>query len=826
MTQRAFAWLLGLSLPLLIAGSHLQTTWAGEEQAPAEADLEQLLEGFAPLAEHGEWTRTEVKESFSSFADSVPEECLQGLQDARRLTFVAPGNSRAMSFLAARFETTAQAKAFLAAGHEAVLQQLRRQTAHPGASVWLRGVSKGAGKNGMLDGYAIDWAGDFFGVPFGFTLQHFQVDRLFVSLTLSGCPHVSREAQDAFIAYALERLADPDAEIPPSPDLRVPTREVTFFLRDPAGEPVASAEATAETLSGDGAGLAVHVRNGGTMTLPKEPAKIRVGNAAGQDGRPLQLLADEINLDPQQTEVTVTLPRGEPCQIQVVGPDGDPVSGAEVRTLSRLLPQKRQIEIRIAGETVPHKERVPPVGDGKGVTDAGGKVRLPVDPKHGSKIAVDAGEDFFPAVEEVPPGTESRTIQLRLAWMLHLVVQDRDGTPVEEHVEVRVEGETRIHETDATGRAQIGPLPREAVHVRSTLDDLAGQESWTEVKPTRDPVVLALTSHVLRLCVLDLAGAPVPRYWVDVSAGLWGYGRSAEGPITLLVPAERCSIEVREAADADGRPLNLAAAGASVTREARELTLRMQPGTSLTGTVRMADGRPVADAEVMAKRHHDVYARAKTDAEGRYELVGLDQRVLSVKVRPPDGMAPPRPRDVVPLSAGPPVDFTLPEVVPITVVDWRGQPVRGAWVRVKLIGGGPEAGTYPIDDHTNEDGVAYLANLYPDQELHVMPQNSKDLASLRRPWNGSPLTVWLKRAHTVQVRVVDGLGPVAGAVIDVEGGEDLSDDTGPDGRTGVILPYRPVRLRARRSASAPWSEWVQVRPRELEVEVRVPDARR
>ena len=180
----------------------------------------------------------------------------------------------------------------------------------------------------------------------------------------------------------------------------------------------------------------------------------------------------------------------------------------------------------------------------------------------------------------------------------------------------------------------------------------------------------------------------------------------------------------------------------------------------------------------------------------------------------------------MPSSAGPSVDFTLPEVVPITVVDWRGRPVGGAWVRVKVIGDGPETGTYPIEGHTNEDGVAYLANLYANQELHVMPQNSKDLASLRRPWNGSPSTLRLERAHKVQVRVVDGSGPVSGAGIDVEDGEDLSPDTGPDGLAAVVVPYRPMRLRARRRASAPWSEWVRITPHEIEVEVRIPDAGR
>ena len=141
-----------------------------------------------------------------------------------------------------------------------------------------------------------------------------------------------------------------------------------------------------------------------------------------------------------------------------------------------------------------------------------------------------------------------------------------------------------------------------------------------------------------------------------------------------------------------------------------------------------------------------------------------------------------------------------------------------------MLGNGPEAGTYSIEDHTNEDGVAYLANLHADQELQVMPQNSKDLASLRQQWNGSPLTLRLERSHTVQVRVVDGSGPVAGAEIVVEASEDLWPcTTGPDGLTDVVVPYRPMRLRARRVASAPWSEWVQVTPRDVEVEVRIPD---
>jgi hypothetical protein len=147
-------------------------------------------------------------------------------------------------------------------------------------------------------------------------------------------------------------------------------------------------------------------------------------------------------------------------------------------------------------------------------------------------------------------------------------------------------------------------------------------------------------------------------------------------------------------------------------------------------------------------------------------------------------------------------------------------------VRVKVVGNGPDSGTYPIEDHTDENGIAYLANLYPDQELHVMPQNSKDLASLHRPWDGSPVTLTLERAHTVQVRAVDGLGPVVGATVDVEGGVDISFDTGPDGRTDVIVPYRLMRLRAQRSPSAPWSGWVQVQPMDQSVEGRVPDARR
>jgi hypothetical protein len=810
---------------LLIAGSHPEPTSAEEEAAPREADLAQFLEGFAPLAKHGEWTREEVKDAFAADPGKPSEERPQGLQDSRRLTFAAPDKSKSMTFVAARFETSAQAETFIASVHKDLLQQQGQSASSPGVSVWLHDVSKGAGKNGSLDGHAIDNVEEFFGTPFRFTFQYFHVERLVVILVFAGCSHVSRETQDAFIAYALERRTDPATQAPPSPEVRVPTREVTFSLRDPDGEPVASAEATALAVSSKGADTAVPIRDRGTLTLPKEPVKVRVGHAAGRDGRPLQLLAGEVILDPRQTEVTVTLARGDPCRIQIVGPDGGPVPGAEVRALSQQIPPEPRIEVHGPGEPVPQEEQFPPLGDGKGRTDAGGEVRLPVDPEHGSKIVVDAGEEFFRAIAAVPPGTESRTIRLRAAWRLHLTVRDRDGTPVEDDVEIRVQGRTRREKADAAGRVEIGPLPREAVHVRGYGDDWAG-EVWTEVKPTRDPVVLTLASHLLRLRVLDSAGTPVPAYRVEFGTGFRATERSAEGPIALLVPAGSCSVEVREAADADGRPLNLAAAEASVSPEARELTLRMPPGVKMSGIVRAADGRPVADAKVLAHRRYSVYARAQTDAEGRYELVGLDARGVRLEVRPPEGLAPPRPRDVVPSSAEPSVDFTLPEVVRIRVVDWRGRPVRGAWVRVKVLGNGPEAGTWPLEDHTNEDGVAYLANLYPDQELEVMPQNSKDLASLRRPWNGAPLTLRLERSHTARVRVVDGLGPVTGAWIDVEGGEDRADDTGPEGRTDVIVPYRPVRLRARRSASDPWSEWVQVKASDQEVEVRIPDAGR
>jgi hypothetical protein len=369
------------------------------------------------------------------------------------------------------------------------------------------------------------------------------------------------------------------------------------------------------------------------------------------------------------------------------------------------------------------------------------------------------------------------------------------------------------------------------VHLLADADVRTGHEEWTEVRPTRETVTLTPAARLLRLRVLDPTGAEVPRCWVDVTTyrgdtHLRGYGQEAEGAVMLGVSRERSYIEVREAKDAAGEPLNLAVAGAWVPPEAHDLTLRMEAGATMTGTVRTLDGRPVADAEVLAHRGVDVYARARTNAEGRYELVGLDPRAVRVQVKPPEGLAPPRPREVAPSTAGPSVDFTLPEVVPITVVDWRGRPVRGAWVRVKVIGEGPETGTYPIERHTNEDGVAHLANLYANQELHVMPQNSKDLASLRRPWNGLPSTLRLEQAHTVRVRVVDRSGPVSGAEIDVEEGWDLSPDTGPDGLAAVVVPYRPMRLRARRGASAPWSEWVHVTPHETEVEVRIPDAER
>ncbi len=825
--HRAFAWLPALAMVLLVAGGPGEVASAGEDPAASEADLRRLLEGFAPLAQHGEWTRLETREP-PEF-DDIPEESRRGLQEAFSLKFSALDDSKAMMFRALRFETTAQAEAFLAAQRKEVREAWKQPVSSPAVSVWQQDVSEGAGKDGALNGYALASAVEFSGRCHCFALQHFRVNRLCVQLMFANCAHVSRDVVDAFIDYALKRGADPSLEPPPSPDLRIAMRDVTVLLRDEGGEPVAMAEAVAHSLSSGGAGPVIRLVDRGKVALPAELTKLRIGHAAGPDGRPLPLLAAEIIVASRESEATVTFPRGEACRIRLIGPRGKPFAGGRVRTLSQELVPQFPINVhvggRVRGEDVSPEETFSPIGDGKGTTGPEGEVLLPVDPRYGSRVVVDAGEGFFSVVEDAPPGRKSKTIALRPAWVLHVALKDCDGTPVAGRVEVHVQGEHRSYDTAADGRAAIGPLPMEAVHIRAP-GGASDEMGWTEVRPAQGPVVIRLTSHVLRLRVLGVTGAQVPRYWVEVRTERVAYGMTAEGATTLLLPPERCSVEVREAADADGRPVNLAAARAMVAPAARELTLRMLPGLRLTGTVRTASGQPVEGAEVWAGRFYDVYARTKTNPAGWYELVGLEPVDLTLNVRPPPGLAPPRPRGVRPTRAGAPVDFTLPHVVPVTVLDWQGLPVRGAWVRVKVVGADPEAGTYPIEGHTDENGVAHLANLYAEQELRVVPQYSVDLASMHRPWDGSPVTLELERARTIEVRVLDGRGPVAGARVEVEGGMDIAPATGPDGRSDVLLPYRPVRLRAQRSPSDPWSPWVEIQPQDRRVELRVPDATR
>lgn len=321
MTQRAFAWLACLSVLLLLVDGTCTPAMAEEEeeeeQADAEVDLAQFLEGFAPLAHHGEWTRSEVKESPGTAFQNIPKEAQQGLQEVLGLEFAGPrmGPLKQMTFFAARFETSAQAAAYLAAYHKVLLdqrevsqEQWRHPAARPYGGMWMFDVSKGAGKDGALDGYAIDTALEVFGSSMRATAQYLHVGRLYVCQTFANCSHVSRESQDAFIAYALERLTNPTHDPPPSPDMRIPTREVVFVLRASDGESLASADASVRAVSSDGAGPATHLGKRGTMTLPAGPVKIRIGNALGKDGRLRQLLGEDV-IVPIHASARATRPR-------------------------------------------------------------------------------------------------------------------------------------------------------------------------------------------------------------------------------------------------------------------------------------------------------------------------------------------------------------------------------------------------------------------------------------------------------------------------------------------------------------------------------------
>ncbi len=259
-----------------------------------------------------------------------------------------------------------------------------------------------------------------------------------------------------------------------------------------------------------------------------------------------------------------------------------------------------------------------------------------------------------------------------------------------------------------------------------------------------------------------------------------------------------------------------------------ELEIKLGTPTTIEGVVRDASGAPVGGARISAKpmlRHGDeidfgnAHASAATDKDGRYVLKGVGESDYRVEARVPDAYQPPEPIDTV--GGTKRVDFVLKAGVTaaITVLDHRGDPVKGASVSIRSHQESEEASIRNdgmIAPHsvggmhsTGADGIVRLKALDGSSRYDVTVSNVEAKSLLPRAvrgWTPADTTIELEQAFTISGVIRDASGsPVEGAraYYIVRTDTKQSEPTGKDGKF-VIQGLRKGSGRLLARVDAQW----------------------
>jgi hypothetical protein len=314
------------------------------------------------------------------------------------------------------------------------------------------------------------------------------------------------------------------------------------------------------------------------------------------------------------------------------------------------------------------------------------------------------------------------------------------------------DSERQMAQTDGLGRFAFDAVPKTELQLEVSA---AGWAAGHATARAPDPVDIRLEpSCRVDGVVVDGEGASV------------GGVRDGD-PATLAGPGGRFWLELEcglghtlIARDADGR-----VGVAKLEPNQRSVTVRLERGLNVPGTVRRPDGQPVAGAELAAMLGDDeVRARTVTDERGAFTLSGLSPGSYVVRARKGRG------------TTGTVYGFEVPSEQPLEVVIEPGAALEG-----EVIGGDDPISvevSWPTLRGERPARTQTLGGRFRFDDLPV----GTALIKAAVPGRSSDRRLFLSAGQTQAVQLtLEGHGRLVGRV------------TGPDAARAWVVAFRPDR---------------------------------
>lgn len=358
--------------------------------------------------------------------------------------------------------------------------------------------------------------------------------------------------------------------------------------------------------------------------------------------------------------------------------------------------------------------------------------------------------------------------------------------------------------SDAEGRVVLPPLPRRSGwRIAVTHPDHAPSSATLDLTTgaAPSPVVRLLRGGTITLRTVDDSGAPFARPvarlvtraadadLVEPAPG------DAAGRLALAhLPAGTYALELRAKGARPRLVRGIAVKDGAVT-ELGDVAL--DPGVTLSGTV-TGDGAPIEGATVTI----DTYAEgaklrldAKTDAEGRFSVDGLDPDALATVRAEAKGFVAAKTEDVRPGPEAVRMDLKAAASLRVDVLDESGGPARDATVALRR-------GGYPMRHEPVRDGTTFVLEGLEPEPADVMatapgmvPAIQRDVSLVGGERADVRLTLRAGRTITGVVRHATTHAPIGGARLRVQGTGQSALSQG-DGTFSIAGLDGPFTLRA------------------------------